>query len=195
MKLDEILSEEESSDLPKSVIKSFNSTATAQRTMPESKMVAITRKYDAAFLKHNLEHIGDLTHRFGEVGKYGKVVSDIDKKIADGIKSLSNIKPNLLEFKEQMTAQADSKGIDPSQWMQSFASECEEYSALHSQIPVYNEVQLLSKKAAVALGGMQFEECLEHLNVLWSYCGSREQLDDKAREYKMGSDGYPIRMG
>ena len=175
--------------LPPDMVSAFSKLAQMQRGAPEAQMVNMTRRYDAPVINYLLEHLGDLIHRFAEMVNFdGRIVSDVDRKIRSGLNTLKNIQPNMQETMDSMEIQAEREGVELKQHMHDFIGECEKYALEHSKLPCYNQIHLLCKKIAVALGGLQFEECVTHLQILDSYINDGS-IEKRALEITRGNDG------
>lgn len=73
----------------------FQKLAEAQRNKPENQMRKVQRTMMGGVLSHNVEHIGDLTHRISQAvyvdsGNIESSINDILPKINNGIRSLTS---------------------------------------------------------------------------------------------------------
>lgn len=157
--------------------KKFYQLADAQRGFPEAAMLKCQKVMGGGVLSHQLEHIGDLTHRISqrvyiESDSIESALNDIGPKINRGIASLTHPYGFEKEHKENMLNNYDyfsqkDEYLTFESYKLKVKERLDEYVQKHKELPVYNEFQYFSREAAIQLGSLNFENatrCLKHLN-------------------------------
>ena len=157
------------------VEKAFKEVANTQRGNPELAMVEAQRIYGGGVMPNALEHIGDLTHRMAERGgRYGaefvapKVTRMLDSLLSDyGFEKemLENIQSNA-RFKYKR----DNPDIPFEQYKKEYETKIDKalkkYSEEHKKVPVYNQMQLAGREAAIAIGEKRYTDAIEQLYII-----------------------------
>lgn len=152
--------------------KAFEEVANTQRGNPELAMVEAQKIYGGGVMPNALEHIGDLTHRMAERGgRFGseyvapKVTRMLDSLLSDyGFEKemLENIQSNA-RFKYER----DNPDIPFEQYKKEYEDKIDKalkkYSEAHKKVPVYNQMQLAGREAAIAIGEKRYTDAIEHL--------------------------------
>jgi hypothetical protein len=154
----------------------FIELADLQRGYPEIKMVETQKFIGGGHLCEQIEHIGDLTHRISQrtyinSEKIEHSLGDIKSKIENGIDKLSTNDVSLERFENRLESNFNHLlKHDLLENITSFKdfkdksiAMLTEYSKLHSELPVYNIVQLNARDAAVNLGLFKFDAALSNL--------------------------------
>ena len=163
--------------LPEDMVKLFTQLAHAQRSGPEGTMLQIQKKYPGAgFIRHHIEHLGDLIHGFADSVQHDGIVRDLDRKVSMALNSFgTSLQGNLSDFQKSMEDDAKSKNVDVKELYKGLSQDLEVYVEGHLMLPSYNEVHLLCKKITTTLGTLSFEELLVHLKQLHSILSSPDK--------------------
>lgn len=161
----------------------FSELADNQRGAPEIAMVECQSLLGGGVLSHQLEHIGDLTHRVSQ-GIYSKnlqlerSIFDILPKIERGISSLRHGYGFLREHGENMENSFkylhEGKGRFKTfeEFEHQVASQLEKYVQEHEKLEVYNEFQYYCRQAAIDLGKLNVDEAACSLEKLKEFIDS-----------------------
>ena len=158
----------------------FGELANLQRSEPEIKMVQIQRYAGGGVITNMIEHIGDLSHRISQrvyidTGAIEQSLNDIIPKINNALRRLNSSYPILKEFDENINnnfdydkSYSDSKIKEktPEEFKERVIKDLKEYARLHSELPVYNDVQKYARDAAVCLGNLDIEGLRSNLESL-----------------------------
>ena len=150
----------------------FTELADIQRGQPELAMVEAQMLYGGGVMPYALEHVGDLTHRMAERGgRYGeefvqpKVTRLLDSLLSEyGFEKemLENIQSNA-RFKYERDKPNISFEEYKKDYEQSIDKALSKYSEAHKKVPVYNQMQLAGREAAIAIGEKRYTDAIEHL--------------------------------
>lgn len=171
----------------------FIELANGQRGKPEILMVHCQHLLGGGVLSHAIEHIGDLTHRMSEAYavEYDSFSSSLEyfKPKVDKMYNLLNSSYGFeKEFLENCTNnhrfynESGKTNKDFDNWFVDIKKELKKYSEAHSELTVYNEPQFHAREAAVSLGELRFDDCLEHLKYLKELIQNQEYVL-KASQY------------
>ena len=147
----------------------FTALGEAQRGAPESAMLDVHTVMPGLYA-YNLEHVGDLNWRNTTMWE-GRLV-DIDEgrgKIKNAYKDLNRKYGFEREVKEQIGSQAKVTGRAAGEIESDLRDAGQKYADEHRKLTVYNEIQSLSKEAAIALGEWRFDDARTHLAKLQGY--------------------------
>ena len=167
-------------------INKFNELALLQRDKPEMKMVKIQKYAGGGVISNMIEHIGDLSHRVSQkvytsTGSIEQSLNDIMPKINNALRRFNSSLPILKEFDENIYNNFNYDKNHPNskikektleEFKKRVVNDLKEYAKLHSELPVYNDVQKHTRDAAVCLGNLDIEGLKYNL----------ESLDDIIKE-------------
>jgi len=154
------------------VYDAFVELADIQRGAPEAAMTKAQFDLGGGVLGYALEHTGDLTHRMAEYG--GRFGDDyVQPKIDRIFKLLTNeygfekeVKENLINnIKYQFeTGKPDIpfKKYE-KQYREKVSKSLQKYADEHKKVPVYNEMQLAGREAAIAMGEGRYDDAFEYI--------------------------------
>lgn len=162
-------------------IDKFSELAKLQRDKPEKFMDGLQLYMGGGTISSMIEHIGDLTHRISQNiyvynGEVERSLVDIAPKINNALRRLNMPKPVLEEFYENLNNNFDYdktcsnpkiKENTIDKFKERVVKDLKEYARLHSELPVYNDVQKYARDSAVCLGNLDIEGLrynLENLN-------------------------------
>lgn len=162
-------------------IDKFSELANLQRDKPEKFMNDLQLYMGGGTISSMIEHIGDLTHRISQNmyvynGEVERSLVDIAPKINNALRRLNMPKPVLEEFYENLNNNFDYdktcsnpkiKENTIEKFKERVVKDLKEYARLHSELPVYNDVQKYARDSAVCLGNLDIEGLrynLENLN-------------------------------
>ena len=162
-------------DIDPEVYDAFHELAMIQRGKPERAMTDLAIFGGGGVMGHAAEHIGDLTHRMAEYG--GKFGSEYVKpKVDKMLKLITNEYGFRKEFLENLENNAkyfhkENKINKPfeeykSKFIRNNLLNLEKYAEEHKKVPVYNELQLAAREAAVSLGEQRFYDVEKNLLIL-----------------------------
>ena len=162
-------------DIEPEVYDAFHELAMVQRGKPERAMTDLAISGGGGVMGHAAEHIGDLTHRMAEYG--GKFGSEYVKpKVDKMLKLITNEYGFRKEFLENLENNAkyfhkENKINKPfeeykSRFIRNNLLNLEKYAEEHKKVPVYNELQLAAREAAVSLGEQRFYDVEKNLLIL-----------------------------
>jgi hypothetical protein len=157
--------------LPEDMVKLFTDLAHQQRAIPESTMYRIKDEYSLMWLGELLEHMGDLIHGFAEAVQFnGNIMRDVERKLVSASRTLGPwFDENMKQLTRNFESHAKKRGISTAEYSELISGELIEYAAEHYKLPAYNHIHLLCKRITTALGGMQFSECVTHIDELLGY--------------------------
>lgn len=157
------------------VEKAFTELADIQRGAPELAMVEAQMLYGGGVMPYALEHAGDLTHRMAERGgRYGeefvqpKVTRLLNSLLSDyGFEKemLENIQSNA-RFQYEKKNPGISFEEFKKDYEQNLDKALKKYSEAHKKVPVYNQIQLAGREAAIAIGEKRYTDAIEHLYII-----------------------------
>jgi len=159
-------------DIDPEVYDAFEELADIQRGKPELAMVEAQNILSGGVLPYALEHTGDLTHRMAEKGGvYGSEY--VAPKVDRLLNSLFSEYGFEKEMSENIASNARFKyeNEKPNISFEQYEKEYQEavnqalkkYAEEHKKVPVYNEMQLAGREAAVALGEGRYTDATENL--------------------------------
>lgn len=161
-------------------IDKFSELANLQLNKPENFMKDLQKYMGGGAVSSMIEHIGDLTHRISQNmyvynGKVERALENIEPKINNALRRLNMEKPLLEELYENIDnnfiydkSYSNSK-IEEStveEFKERVIRDLKEYARLHSELPVYNDVQRYARDAAVCLGNLDVEGLKHNLESL-----------------------------
>jgi hypothetical protein len=159
-------------DIDPEVYDAFEELADIQRGKPELAMVEAQNILSGGVLPYALEHTGDLTHRMAEKGGvYGSeyVTPKVDR-LLDSLFSEYGFEKEMLEniasnarFKYEKENPDISFDQYKKEYQESVNQALKKYAEEHKKVPVYNEMQLAGREAAVALGEGRYTDAGENL--------------------------------
>tara|TARA_Y100001951_G_scaffold99794_1_gene102272 strand:- start:212 stop:1690 length:1479 start_codon:yes stop_codon:yes gene_type:complete len=149
----------------------FSKISPIQRADPERAMLRAQR-WVQGVMSPVVEHTGDLTHRLTD--KFRPIFSpksprnssyltrimhaDVAPKIDHMLRRLNHAYGFEKEFAENLANNASVKGIPLDQYKKQAYAALQEYADEHKKIPVFNELQKLSRDAAIAVGERNFNK-------------------------------------
>ena len=172
----------------------FESIAIAQRGEPERAMLRVQHSQISQLYGWTAEHVGDLTHRMSDsIRRLRGNFLDVEAKVKKTLRVLTEgfgyerevleqIVDNTaiesgLEGKELNAFIRERRG-DQEIRLESQLTETERvalnklkelgqrYADAHRQIPVFNDVQIIARDAAIALGEFRFQDAVVELRKL-----------------------------
>ena len=166
-------------DLDPEVYDAFDELAEIQRGAPEIAMTSAQKALEGGVLSYALEHTGDLTHRMAEKGGvYGaEYVKPKVNRLLDSLLSeygfekehLENLK-NTAQFNYDKLGKNTNLSFE--QYYQNYVDNAQEkikiYAEEHKKVPVYNDMQLAGREAAIAIGEGRYTDAVEHLYLIRS---------------------------
>ena len=165
----------ENPDIEPEVEDAFTKLADIQRGEPELAMVEAQKIYGGGVMPYALEHAGDLTHRMAERGgRFGaEFVAPKVTRLLDSLLSDYGFEKEMLE-NIQSNARFHYKGDNPNISFEEYKKEYEnnidkalkKYSEAHKKVPVYNEMQLAGREAAIAIGEKRYTDAIEQLYII-----------------------------
>lgn len=159
-------------DLPQDVVDAFKQLAVMQRYIkgcPEDTMLEYQKSIGGGVFSHQLEHIGDLTHRLSTDIKYGNInVDSVMEKVDSAVRTLSRGEGFALEAEGNLRNNAESRGVSLDELIERSDEIRNRYVEGHKRIPVFNKMQYLARTAAIKLGEQDFAGCLDVLKRLQS---------------------------
>jgi len=168
-------------ETPDEIEAAFTALGEAQRGAPEDAMMDVYTVMPGIYA-YNLEHVGDLNWRNTTMWE-GRLV-DIDEgmgKIKNAYKHLNRKYGFERQVKEQIGSQAKVTGRAAGEIESELRAAGQKYADEHRKLTVYNEVQSLSKEAAIALGEWRFDDARTHLAKLQGYVDEgTEAFTDRA---------------
>tara|TARA_R100000234_G_scaffold59339_1_gene35895 strand:- start:367 stop:1788 length:1422 start_codon:yes stop_codon:yes gene_type:complete len=151
----------------------FRKIAPIQRADPEEAMLRAQRLVSGV-MSPVVEHTGDLTHRLtdhlgravgaGKGAGYSRPTflrimhGDVAPKLDHMLRRLNDPYGFEREFAENLASNARSAGIPLDQYKKQAYAALQEYADEHKKIPVFNELQKLSRDAAIAVGERNFNK-------------------------------------
>jgi len=178
----------------------FWKIARIQRADPERAMLRAQRAFGGV-INPVIEHTGDLTHRLtqylGDAVKadnrgrglgYNRLDSleamhgDVAPKIDHMLRRLNHAYGFEKEFAENLIDNADYLGIPLDQYKKTVYTALQKYADEHKKIPVFNELQKLSRDAAIAVGEMKFNKARRLLERLKEISDNEELFLRKITE-------------
>ena len=157
----------------------FDATAFLQRGAPETKMRELQSYMGPTPMASAIEQGGDLLHRMMEYGgdysynaksKIKTLVADLNRdpdrpslEEEFNFNIPNNYRINLQTSRERGEA---PKATTLEEFEGTIDEGLAEYALLHSNLPVFNELQLAARNVAVALGRKNFDEARYHLSIL-----------------------------
>lgn len=164
-------------DIDPEVYDAFDELAEIQRGAPEIAMTSAQRALEGGVLSYALEHTGDLTHRMAEKGGvYGtEYVKPKVNRLLDSLTSgygfekehLENLK-NTAQFNYDKLGKNTNLSFE--QFYQEYVDKVQEkikaYAEEHKKVPVYNDMQLAGREAAIALGEGRYIDAVENLYLI-----------------------------
>ncbi len=173
-------------DIPAEVYDAFEQTANTQRGEPELAMTSVQKQLGGGILSVAIEHVGDLTHRMSEKGAvYGSEF--VSPKVNQRLKDLKSGYGFLRDHYESLNRTIDFefekkypkvKKDTPTyekfkvKFKQNIENALINYSNQHKKIPVWNEMQLAAREAAIALGELDVNKAIQNLEII------KKALDD-----------------
>ena len=156
-------------ETPEEIEKAFTALGEAQRGAPEDAMMDVYTVMSGEYA-WSLEHVGDLNWR-NTTFRGGKL-ADIDEgmgKIRQTNKSLHKSYGFEKHIKDQIGSEAKVTGRAAGEIESELRAAGQKYADEHRKLTVYNEIQILSKEAAIALGEWRFDDARTHLAKLQGY--------------------------
>ena len=161
-------------DIDPEVYDAFDELAEIQRGAPELAMTSAQRVLQGGVLSYALEHTGDLTHRMAEKGGvYGsEYVKPKVNRLLDSLTSEYGFEKEHLEnLKNSAQFNYDNLGrgtnLSFEQFYKEYVDKAQEkikaYAEEHKKVPVYNDMQLAGREAAIAIGEGRYTDAIEHL--------------------------------
>jgi hypothetical protein len=174
-------------------INKFSELAEKQRDKPEHQMLKIQKMMTGGVLSHQVEHIGDLTHRISQKvyirnSSVESSLTDIVPKIERGLRSLKSKYGFEKEHNENVFNAYEGRNDLKEKYKtlesydKALNKEFDDYSKLHSELKVYNIVQYHCREAAVTLGKKEFDKTIKHLEALDDII-KKEEFVYKASQY------------
>jgi len=154
--------------------KLFDQTATAQRGLPERKMVELQFLLGGGVLSFVVEHVGDLTHRMTEKFDFMRggheYVSDKAAKTLRVLEHGYGFRREMMENFQSNFRFRTEKGTQEFDSLEEFITAgkklSREYAFEHRKIPVFNDPQKRARAAAIALGEWRFRDAIANLRWL-----------------------------
>ena len=154
------------------VYDAFVELADIQRGAPEAAMTKAQFDLGGGVLGYALEHTGDLTHRMAEYG--GRFGDEYVKPKIDRIFNLltndygfeKEVKENLINnIKYQFETGKPNIPLEEyeKQYRKKVSKSLQKYADEHKKVPVYNEMQLAGREAAIAMGEGRYDDALENI--------------------------------
>ena len=159
-------------DIDPEVYDAFEELADIQRGKPELAMVEAQNILSGGVLPYALEHTGDLTHRMAEKGGvYGSeyVTPKVDRLLNSLLseygfeKEMSENIASNARFKYENEKPNISFEQYEKEYQEAVNQALKKYAEEHKKVPVYNEMQLAGREAAVALGEGRYTDAAENL--------------------------------
>ena len=161
-------------------IDKFSELANLQLAKPENFMKDLQKYMGGGAVSNMIEHIGDLTHRISQNmyvynGKVERALENIEPKINNALRRLNMEEPLLEEFYRNIDSNFiyDKNSSNPKieentveEFKERVIRDLKEYARLHSELPVYNDVQRYARDAAVCLGNLDVEGLKHNLESL-----------------------------
>ncbi len=179
----------------------FDTLADAQRGAPEVAMRRLQGAQISQLYGWVCEHTGDISHRMSQTYSFFKGGYQwVDEKVAKVLRSLRHPYGFRREAFEQIKSnhalhvrEGNPKWASVEDAIQRLEALGKAYADEHRKLPVFNEVQMLARDAAIAMGEMDFEEAQRLLEELESYLArGREAWAVKAGEYDPGQLRPPV---
>lgn len=157
------------------VYDAFVELADIQRGAPEVAMTKAQFDLGGGVLGYALEHTGDLTHRMAEYG--GRFGDEYVKPKIDRIFNLltndygfeKEVKENLLSnIKYQFQTEKPNISLKEyeKQYREKVSKSLKKYADEHKKVPVYNDMQLAGREAAIAMGEGRYDDALENIYII-----------------------------
>jgi len=157
------------------VYDAFVELADIQRGAPEVAMTKAQFDLGGGVLGYTLEHTGDLTHRMAEYG--GRFGDEYVKPKIDRIFNLltndygfeKEVKENLLSnIKYQFQTEKPNISLKEyeKQYREKVSKSLQKYADEHKKVPVYNDMQLAGREAAIAMGEGRYDDALENIYII-----------------------------
>tara|TARA_R100001082_G_scaffold109119_1_gene85637 strand:+ start:279 stop:1649 length:1371 start_codon:yes stop_codon:yes gene_type:complete len=175
----------------------FHKIAPIQRANPEKAMLRAQRLVSGV-MSPVVEHTGDLTHRLtdhlgravgaGKGAGYSRPTflrimhGDVAPKLDHMLRRLNDPYGFEREFAENLASNARSVGIPLDQYKKQAYAALQEYADEHKKIPVFNELQKLSRDAAIAVGERNFNKARRLLERLKEISDNEELFLRKITE-------------
>jgi len=184
--------------LPPKVLKAFDELAGAQRGEPEKAMLRAQHALGGGVYSFAIEHAGDITHR-GWKGWHlrGDAATSreyMDEKVGKVLRSLRHPYGFEREHAENMVANASYRSQGFRDYKRNVDRRLQQYAEAHMALPVYNEAQLFSREAAVALGLQDTNTARHFLGKLETMIQDPVVWEQLAKQYRLGPDGYPMEI-
>lgn len=152
----------------------FDLLSQAQRGAPERAMLRASHSQISQLYGYILEHVGDLTHRMSAMAKYGEGGHEaVGEKVRKTLNFLRHPYGFEREVSEQIRTNLRVNKERGRKLDRDFEDELAElkrlgqdYSDAHSELPVFNEAQIVARDAAVALGEWRFDDVVSNLEIL-----------------------------
>tara|TARA_R100001129_G_C5272949_1_gene234667 strand:+ start:11 stop:1051 length:1041 start_codon:yes stop_codon:yes gene_type:complete len=173
----------------------FQKIARIQRDLPETAMEK-AQEAIGGVINPVIEHTGDLTHRltknFGSavgarspsqrVSALRMMHGDVAPKLDHMLRRLNYPYGFEKEFAENLIDNADYYGIPLDQYKKTVYTALQKYADEHKKIPVFNELQKLSRDAAIAVGERNFNKARRLLERLKEISDNQELFLRKITE-------------
>jgi len=143
----------------------FNTfVAHRQRGLPESLMQDAQLIAGGGPISFVIEHVGDLTHRMSERRTFAYAgYDDVKDKVEKTLRKLTDREGFNQLFIRNIANNAKYNKMYYVDLREEVRKALEKYADAHEKIPVFNYVQNLARSAAVALGRLDFEVCVDYL--------------------------------
>jgi hypothetical protein len=163
--------------------KKFDELASNQRGKPEEAMRAVQKEQISQMYGHELEHVGDLTHRMAQKPEFFKGdFVDVNKKVNSALRYLKDeygFEREVLEQVRDNLKYYQSKGKlagkTKEQQIEKLKTLGQKYANEHKKLEVYNEAQENARDAAIALGEWRFKDAINHLENLKKHLDKGEE--------------------
>jgi len=162
-------------DIDPKVYDAFDELASIQRGAPELAMSTAQKALEGGVLSYALEHTGDLTHRMAEKGGvYGSEY--VKPKVNRLLETLTNDygfeKEHLENLKNTAKFNYDKANTDLTfdeyykKYVDNAQEKIKDYAEQHKKVPVYNDMQLAGREAAIAIGEGRYTDAVENIYIL-----------------------------
>ena len=154
-----------------------------QRGVAESAMLRVQRTTGGSILNDVVEHSGDLQHRVSEL-KFG--VDEMYRNFRDKVlrvnRSLTQGYGFEREFTENLRNNAVHRGEDFRTLRGDVTAKLKKFAEAHADLPVYNDLHRLIRKANVAIGKQKWETARIHYKKLVEIAEDKDKFSKMAQE-------------
>lgn len=177
----------------------FNELANAQRGEPEEAGARIQDAQISQIYGETAEHVGDLTHRMSQrVNFFRGGYEWVREKVEKTLRWLTNpygFKREVLEqigrnfnYHSERGDLSEHFGSSPEEALANLKRLGQDYADEHAKLTVYNDVQMIARGAAMAVGEWRFADAVKLLQLLQRVLKKGEEAwEHEAMKVERGS--------